>query len=349
MWLCRANGLGRYPAENLSGRKAAQRGSSAPSSSCRQIAAAAGVSRMPCRKKPVAMISPAMSPGPPGPQPGPAGARCPVSRAGPWRWPRAVPVRRRRAPAAGRPAAAGRRPRRKPAAHRGRCPPRCAEGVLPLGGTDHHCAVLPGNDVDRHPADQAPDGGGQQRPQPAGTRSRRISPWTGRSGSAVRRAGRERGRARAVGHDGFPARTPPPPARLTPADAPRPARAARRRATAPSRLRPRRSAARGAGDPGEQHQLRGPPGGRRECRRRRRCPGSAGVPAARASRTVSGSTPGPHAAGRSRRSASARRSAASAPTARVGVVRLPGRRGPASAGSGERRRRSRATGARTRA
>ena len=250
----------------------AQRGSAAPSSSCRQICAATGVSRMPCRKKPVAMISPGDVPvcgRRPGLQPGPAVGRCPASRA----VARAVASSSSSSATAGSSCWASRSswytPPAETASGTGRR--RFRKGVFALGGPDHHGAVLARDDVYRHAADQAAHGGGSSGRSWAGTRSRRMSPWTGRSGRRQsRREAAEPGRTQAVGHDGLPG-----------ADLPAAGQAdaggrARRRQSSPAarRCTARLAAVRGQqrGDPGEQ-RAGDPPDGRRGCRRRRKCAG----------------------------------------------------------------------------
>ena len=118
---------------------------------------------MPCRKKPVAMISPATSPGPPG-SGDPAQQRRVVR--GPGTGPggglqqfqfgdggdQLLGVAQQLVDAAGGHGAAG----RVVAGAAVGLP--VTEGILPLGGADDHRAVLPGNDVDRHAADQSPHG-----------------------------------------------------------------------------------------------------------------------------------------------------------------------------------------------
>ena len=311
----------------------------------------------------------------PDPRPGPAAARCPGSPAGPWRWPRAVPVRRRRGPAAGRRAAAGRRRRRirrcpRVAAvwccrsrRRGRRPAPVTEGILPLGGADHHRAVRPGHEVDRYPADQSPHRRGQQRPQffrhpePEDVAVDRPQRQAG-----VRRAGPRARRRPGRWPQWFPlARTVPPPARLAPATRPSAQSRPAARRLMVWQLPRRQSGVRSI----RPSRRRGSTWWSAGMSKAQEMPGLRKGSRTRASRTVSGSTARPCACWTARRSASARRSAASAPTARVGVVRYPcraapgppcasgsdgpSRPGPALSGHWPVRRRTRARGWRIRA
>ena len=156
--------------------------------------------------------------------PGPAAARCPGSRAGPGRWPRAVPVRRRRGPAAGRRAAAGTRRRRtrrrwpgRPAAagcfRRGR-PPAAWHRSPPCRPAGERCRPAPRGPVPARwrsaaaAVSPAPGAGGCRRGPAA-------------AAAGVRRAGPSSAAApRPLATMVSVARTEPPPARLAPATRP---------------------------------------------------------------------------------------------------------------------------------
>ena len=269
--------------------------------------------------------------------PGPAAGRCPGCRAGPGGAFEQLQALRPRAPAPGRRAAAGTRRQRTPrwtrysaAQLRTQCRP--SRSILALGGADHHGAVLPRNDVDGDTADQAADGGASARAAGAGGRRAagcRRAP--GATATGVPPAGPRGLPPPAVGHHRFAgehrsAAGQPDTGHGTVCPLQRHALSA---TANPSRAGNGRAMPllAGRGWPGRPEALYESPGIHLVVRRSVEGAGNGGAeqrfpaPGLADGRAVPRSSP--LACCTPRRSISACRSAASAPTARVGVVRYP--------------------------